>query len=165
MAQEEFCDREYARLVGALTLYTGDADLALDLAQEAFARACQHWHRLEHMDAPGAWLHRVAMNLANAAFRHRRLDRITRVRLASLASTPDPLEPAEVHTVRAAVLGLPQRQRAALVLRYYADLSVDETARHLRCRPGTVRALTHQAVARLRKELDAFGREELLHVT
>jgi DNA-directed RNA polymerase specialized sigma24 family protein len=61
-----------------LTLYTSDRDLAAELAQEALARACRHWRRVQHMDAPGAWLYRVALNLANSAGARRRADRRAR---------------------------------------------------------------------------------------
>jgi DNA-directed RNA polymerase specialized sigma24 family protein len=65
----EFCEAEWPRLVGSLSLYTGDADLAEELAQEAVARVCRHWRRVRTMDAPAAWLHRVARNLAHSHFR------------------------------------------------------------------------------------------------
>jgi RNA polymerase sigma-70 factor, ECF subfamily len=68
----EFCQTEYGRLVGTLTLYTSDPDLAAELAQEALARACRHWRRVRDMDEPGAWLYRVALNLANSTFARRR---------------------------------------------------------------------------------------------
>ncbi|CAN5435410.1 hypothetical protein BH23ACT7_BH23ACT7_03670 [soil metagenome] len=47
-----FCHREHRRLVGALTLYCGDAELARDLAQEALARACRDWSKVSRMAAP-----------------------------------------------------------------------------------------------------------------
>jgi RNA polymerase sigma factor (sigma-70 family) len=56
--------------------------------------------------------------------------------------------------IRAALLKLPPRQRSAVVLRYYGDLSVDETAEVMDCAPGTVKALTSQAMASLRSLLE-----------
>lgn len=58
--QALFCRREHPRLVGAVTLYLGDRDVAEDIAQEALARACAAWGRVRRMRAPGAWVHRVA---------------------------------------------------------------------------------------------------------
>jgi DNA-directed RNA polymerase specialized sigma24 family protein len=126
-ARTRFCIGEYPRLVGALILYTGDRELAVELAQEALARACRHWRRVERMPAPGAWVHRVAINLANSAFARRRAERAVRARLAGL---PDP-EAGEITgpdrlEVRGAVGQLPERQRAAIVLRYFVDLPVRE---------------------------------------
>lgn len=66
-----FCRLEHPRLVGTLGLYTGDADLAEELAQDALLRACRDWDRVRTFAAPGAWVHRVAINLANSAFRSR----------------------------------------------------------------------------------------------
>jgi RNA polymerase sigma factor (sigma-70 family) len=153
---------EYARLLGMLTLYTSDRDLAAELAQEALARACLHWRRVQHMDAPGAWLYRVALNLANSAFARRRAERRARADAALLVSATRPAGPDldDVVTLRQALVGLAPRQRAAVVLRYYADLPVDDVASLMRCRPGTVRALTHQGLQRLRAELAPLELEE-----
>lgn len=141
-----FYGAEFSRLVGALSLYCGDRELAAELAQEAMARACRHWNRVQHFDSPAAWVHRVGINLANNALRGARLRR------RPLAPPPE----GAVHdvgtavAVRAAVASLPRRQRTALVLRYFVDLSVDDVARLMKCSPGTVKALTSQAIAKLR---------------
>jgi RNA polymerase sigma factor (sigma-70 family) len=57
------------------------------------------------------------------------------------------------HTLLPAVLQLPARQRAVLVLRYFEDLSIEETAATLECSVGTVKSQTHRALARLRELL------------
>jgi RNA polymerase sigma factor (sigma-70 family) len=149
--QEAFCEQEYGRLVGSLTLYSGDRELARELAQEALARACAQWPRVSRMAAPGAWVHRVALNLANADWARRRREHAAFVRAAE-ETVGDP-DWSDVFSVRAAVATLPPRQRAALVLRYYADLPVSEVAELMRCREGTVKALTHQAIETLRPKL------------
>lgn len=146
----EFCRSEYPRLVGSLTLYTGSADLALDLTQEALARVCRNWPTVATMEAPGAWAHRVAINLANSTVRRRVIER------RHARRTPDTEQvssedSAETLALRAAVANLPRRQRAAIVLRYWRDLSVDDTAQAMGCAPGTVRALTYQGINRLRE--------------
>ena len=65
--------------------------------------------------------------------------------------------------VRGAVAALPQRQREAVVARYFADLSIAETAKAMRCAPGTVQALTPQAIANLRRAgLDIDTEEEAM---
>jgi len=61
------------------------------------------------------------------------------------------------HTLLPAVLQLPMRQRAVLVLRYFQDLTVDETAEALGCSPGTVKSQTHHALAKVRQLLGEQG--------
>jgi RNA polymerase sigma factor (sigma-70 family) len=163
-ARTRFCIGEYPRLVGALTLYTGERELAVELAQEALARACRHWRRVERMAAPGAWVHRVAINLANSTFARRRAERRVRERLVGLAEPGGAeITGAERLEVRAAVAQLPVRQRAAIVLRYFVDLPVREVADVMGIKEGTVKALTHQAVVNLRRALDMGELREVSH--
>ncbi len=153
-----FCEAEWPRLVGALSLYTGDRDLAQELAQEAVARACRHWSRVREMDAPRAWLHQVARNLAHSHFRRGRARaRAERKRGADRTQVD---EDADAIAIRAAVAALPTRERDVLVLRFYVDCSVRETARMLDCPEGTVKTLTHRAIGRLRAA--GFVDEEIL---
>ncbi len=147
---EAFFRAESGRLLGALTLYTGDRDLAAELVQEAFARAHDRWPHVSGLDSPAAWTYRVAVNLANSHVRRLRYERAARRRAAARLVDP-PAPDAEGPEVRQALLSLPPRQREALVLRFLLDLSVDEAARRMACAPGTVRSLTAQGVARLRE--------------
>jgi RNA polymerase sigma-70 factor (sigma-E family) len=160
---DDFCRREHPRLVGALTLHCGDAHVAAELAQEALARACDRWEQVRGMDAPGAWVHRVALNLASSWFRRRAAERRAAARVA--AGQVEDLGPdrADVLAVRAALAGLPPRQRTALVLRYYSDLSVEQTAGAMGCAPGTVKSLTSQALAALRERAGLTHLEERFH--
>ena len=82
---------------------------------------------------------------------------LAKERGAATGSLPPEQAWVDSIAVREAIVGLPARQRAAVVLRYHADLSVDDTAAVMRCAPGTVKALTHQALERLR---DEFGVDE-----
>lgn len=130
---------------------TGDAHLAEELAQETVARICRDWPRVKAMDAPGAWAHRVAMNLARSHFRRRKLVRRSQARLR-----PD-LEPSDTTgavvvsvALRDAVASLPERQRMAIVLRYFADLSVRDAGQVMGCPQGTIKTLTRQGITRLR---------------
>ena len=144
-----FCRREWPRLVGSLALFTGDRDLAQELAQETLARVCRDWRKVSTLDAPGAWAHRVALNLARSHYRHRAVARRYRGKLAA-SDRIDAPDTATAVAVRQAVATLPVRQRTALVLRYFADLSVAETAAAMRCPEGTVKTLTRAAIASLR---------------
>jgi RNA polymerase sigma-70 factor (ECF subfamily) len=148
----DFCRSEYGRLVVSMSFYTGDRDLAVELTQEALARACRHWGRVERMASPEGWLYRVATNLAKSSFRRRRVDRLAASRAAAVRVV-EGADPAEVLTVRSAVANLPERQRMAIVLRYYADLPVKDVASVMGVQEGTVKALTSQAMGRLRVAL------------
>lgn len=149
-AAEEFCRRIRPRLVGALSLYCGDVQVAEDTTQEALARVWDRWDELSQMTSPAGWAYRVAINLANSWFRRVRARR-NRERRASQERVRAPRGGvAEALVVRQAVAGLPRRQREAVVLRYFEDLSVRETVRLMGCAEGTVKALSHQAVSTLR---------------
>ena len=148
---DSLCRAEWPRLVGSLTLVTGDADLATDLAQEALARLCRDWPAVSRMDAPGAWAHLVAMNLARSHFRRRAVARRRASQLEpwAMRGSADHDDTTTI-AVRAAVAQLPERERIVIALRYFADLSVQETAHAMRCPEGTVKTLTRRAVHALR---------------
>lgn len=152
-----FYAAEFPRLAGALSLYCGDRELAAELAQDAMAQACRHWQRIRHFDSPAAWVHRVGMNLANSAHRRTLLHRKAPSSSPSSSGTGDP---GTVLAVRAAVSRLPQRQKAAVVLRYFVDLPVEEVAALMKCSPGTVKALTSQGIANLRRSGALSDEEE-----
>lgn len=149
---DRMCRDEYARIVRTAYLITGDREEAVDLAQEAFSRAYERWKVVSQLDRPGAWVQRVVANLSLSWRRRRRL--LGRVPIPPPDPTAGPggtdMELLE------ALTSLTPAQRAAIVLRYYADQPVEQVARALGKRPGTIRALTSQGLARLRE----FLREE-----
>jgi RNA polymerase sigma-70 factor, ECF subfamily len=150
-----FCASEHPRLVGALSLYCGDSDVAEELAQDALSRAWRDWSRVRRLVSPGAWVHRVAINLAHSHFRRKKAEARARRRLHS--TTKEPQHIGQDHTtaiaIRQAVASLPQRQRTALVLRYYLDFSVSQVALVMDCPEGTVKTLTSKAITSLRRAL------------
>ncbi|MEX2621103.1 MAG: SigE family RNA polymerase sigma factor [Egibacteraceae bacterium] len=148
----EFASREYPRLVGALSLHCRDRHVAEELAQEALVRAADRWTRVSAMAAPGAWVHRVGVNLATSWLRRRQAERRAHARAGTGGGPPVP-DPTDAIAVREAVLGLPARQRTVLGLRYYADLSVAETAAVMGLSEDAVKAHTRRAVAALRAHL------------
>lgn len=147
-----FCRRVHPALVGAVGLHCGDRSVAEEVAQEALARAWERWEAVQRMDSPEAWVYRVAFNLATSRFRRRAAERRALDRLGPRAA-PVAHDEADRLAVRAAVASLPNRQRQALVLRYFADLPVDEVAAVMRCAPGTVKSLTSRAIDGLRLQL------------
>jgi RNA polymerase sigma-70 factor (ECF subfamily) len=125
-------------------------------------RLLDRWGQVQELRSPAAWAHRVAINLANSRFRRLRAERRARQRLeghavrehsAGMHGSADMhgVDMAAHIAVREAVSRLPKRQRTALVLRYYADLPVDEVAALMQCAPGTVKSLTHHAIGALRQ--------------
>lgn len=151
----DFCQIQYPRLVGTLALYCGDRLVAEELAQETLARACAQWVHVSEMSAPAGWTHRVAINLANSRFRRLAAERRAHDRAQGrLHAADDAADPADAVAIRTAVSRLPVRQRTALVLRYYADLPVEQVADHLHVTAGAVHQLTHRALETLRSTFD-----------
>jgi RNA polymerase sigma-70 factor (ECF subfamily) len=144
-AFEDFWRRHYVTVARAASAITGNVEDGAEVAQEAFARAYQRWSRVSSLDRPDAWVQRVAVNLSISTLRRH-------ARAAAIPTTdqavPAPTEPDD--DLLLALRALSPHQRAVVVLRYYLDMSVDDVARVLGKRPGTVRALTHQAMSRLR---------------
>lgn len=146
-----FCSIEHPRLVGALSLYCGNREVAEDVAQEALSRACARWATVRQMAAPGAWVYRVAVNLANSHFRRARAG--AGALLRHRRPVIDQRDPTDAIAVRHAVSRLPKRQRQAIMLRFFLDLSVDETASAMATTGSSVRSLTHRAMRSLRENL------------
>lgn len=144
-----FCSQIRAGLVGALALYCGDRAVAEELAQEALVRTWERWDRI---DAPRAFTYHVAFNLARSSLRRRGAERRAKARLQSRTLTvADPQDSATAIAVEQAVRALPERQRRAIVARFYADMTVAEASVAMGCAHGTVKALTSQAIANLRR--------------
>ena len=133
-------------------LLTGDRALAEDLVQEAFLRFVGRLHHLRDPEAFDAYLRRTIVNLSKDTFRRRALERsyVERRTAEVREEGHTDRDVAAYESMRAALLSLPQRQRAAIVLRYYEDLHESEIADLLRCRPATVRSLVARGLEALR---------------
>lgn len=146
-----FFAREYPRLVTLLTAVTGRRAVAEEIAQEAMLRAHQRWNRVSRYDLPGAWLRRVALNLAG----HQRSRGRTEDRTLRRLSDQRPPPPTEVDDdFWAVVRGLPPRQAAAVTLFYLEDRPVAEVAAILGCAEGTAKAHLHKGRAALARLLE-----------
>lgn len=148
------CEREFPRVVGALTLWCGDRAVAEEVTSEAFARAYRDWHRVRHLDAPGAWVQRVAMNLARSTFRRRQAEwRANRRAQAAVGDRHRDPDAAAVVAVRDALQRLSADHRTVLVLRHYLEMSVPEVAETMGRSTTAVTSLAHRAAAALAVEL------------
>ncbi|HEY4024727.1 MAG TPA: SigE family RNA polymerase sigma factor [Pseudonocardiaceae bacterium] len=143
----DFVESHAAPLHRAAYLLCGDWHLANDLVQETLVRALRHWRRVQRADNPTAYVRRIMVNEFKRHWRrHRDLpvhsdsDRIEVI-------VPDVSdEVVNRADLLRALLSLPARQRATVVLRYLEGMSERETAAVLRCSEGTVKSQTFRAL-------------------
>ena len=119
----------YAPMVRLAHLITGSSAVAPDLVQDAFLKVAP---RLAHLESPPAYLRTVVVNECRGWLRRQAVERRHQ-------RPPEPVLviPPDVDEVWSALDRLTDRQRAAIVLRFYEDLSFDDIARVLDCRLGT----------------------------
>lgn len=152
---DEFVAGGSARLLRSAYLLTGDRDVSEDLLQVALVRTARRWEVAR--DSPHAYAHRVLVNLLHDRRRHlsRRISEQPlgplEERLGAVADSTEGL------IDRVAMIGalrrLPVRQREVVVLRFFADLSVSETAAAIGSSEGTVKTHTSRALLALRAAL------------
>ncbi|MEU4567116.1 SigE family RNA polymerase sigma factor [Micromonospora sp. NPDC023956] len=144
-------------------LLTGDHHLAEDLVQQTFLSVAGRWERLAAGGDPDAYVRKVLYHQHVSWWRRAR--RITQVSLTGVdRPLPDRTDQVGVTVaVQQALARLGPRQRAALVLRYFEDLTEAETAEVLGCGVGTVKSQVRDGLARLRTLAPELA--ELLEVT
>ncbi|MCW2542780.1 MAG: polymerase, sigma-24 subunit, subfamily [Frankiales bacterium] len=132
-------------------LLTGNRADAEDLLQTALAKTFLSWDRIRDKEALDGYVRRVMVNTQTSFWRRLRPE-------SPYDELPDPGEPdrtahSDLHdALWTALGGLPPRQRAAVVLRYYEDLSEAETAQVLGVSVGTVKSTTSRALTKLRDQ-------------
>ena len=136
---------QFASLMRIGFCLTGSNEVAEDLVYDTFVRCST---RLASLDEPGAYLRAALVNACRSY--HRR--RLLALRVGADRESSEEL-PGELAELRDVLLGLPLRQRSAIVLRYLVDLDDAEIAEALGCRRATIRSLIHRGLARLRKDL------------
>jgi RNA polymerase sigma-70 factor (sigma-E family) len=150
---EEFVAREQAALLRLAVLLAGDRGHAEDLVQTALLKSYRHWGRVTRGGDPTAYVRRVLVT-THTSWR-RRLATSEQV-LETLPDRADPSAPREDdEELRTALRALPPRMRTAVVLRFYADLSEQQTAAAMGCSASTVNTQTARGLARLRELLAA----------
>jgi RNA polymerase sigma-70 factor (sigma-E family) len=157
-----FAQGARARLRRTAYLMCGDWERASDHVQEALIRVYVAWPRLERAGREHAYARRAVVSVV---LDHARRRSSTEVVTETDTERPAPDDVAELVTARAvlmeALAALPPRQRACVVLRYFEDLSVADTAATLRCSQGTVKSQTARALDTLRSTLNRSPLGEL----
>lgn len=146
---DAFVHAQSASLFRTAYLMAGDYQRAEDLLQTTLVRVYQRWSRIDAMERPGAYARQILVNQAVSWWRRRSSHEaiLTPGDEPSWAGHADVV--VEHERVWKAVLTLPPRQRAVMVLRYYEDLSEADIAATLNMAPGTVKSHSHAASQRL----------------
>lgn len=156
--EEEFHDFVVARwdsLLRTAFLLTGDRGHAEDLVQQTLVIVHRKWTHIHRADAPVAYARAVLVNQAKSRWRRRRVTEL-------LTDDPPPAPTPDAYAdydrkdeLWRALQHLPPRMRAAVVLRYFNDLTEADAARTLGCSIGSVKSQTSRGLSRLRDVLDA----------
>jgi RNA polymerase sigma-70 factor (sigma-E family) len=152
----EFTHARWPRLVRLGYGLTGDPALAEDLAQTALAKAFASWPRVRRAGNPDAYVRRIMVNANGSRFRKRRV--CEQFMDLPLDTVPHPADATRQQDDRsalmAALMSLPQGQRAVVVLRYWMDMTETEVAATLGCSVGNVKSQASRALAKLRLSPD-----------
>jgi RNA polymerase sigma factor (sigma-70 family) len=143
-AFEDLYRSEWASLVRLALIMTGSREVAEDLVHDEFVRFAAGRRGAV---SRSAYLRASVVNLVHDRYRRRRVEHVHRG--ASPTAWTDP----EIDETWFALQSLPERYRAALTLRFYADLTVPEVAALLGCRTGTAKSLIHRGLRLLKENL------------
>jgi RNA polymerase sigma-70 factor (sigma-E family) len=154
MTFEEFAAARLPALLRYSALLASDAELARDLVQEVLARAIGRWARIASVEDPYAYVRAMVTNEYLSLLRRRRV-RTVPLTYDALAgprapAEPDPADRIDQDDLWRRLTGLPRKQRAVVVLRYYEGLTDAEIADVLGCGASTVRSHAARALATLR---------------
>ncbi len=162
-AFEQFIKRHQDRIYRLASVNAYATADAADITQEVFLRAFTGMTRFAFRAAPFTWLFKTTKNVCKEFNRKRR-------ELPLPENAPEAAEyktgetamalDETIKKVRDIVARLPERQRDVVLLRVFEELSVEATAKAMHCRPGTVKALLHKALQRMRKT-DGLSIEEM----
>lgn len=134
-------------------LLTGNRADAEDLLQTALAKTYLAWDRVRDREALDGYVRRTMVNTQTSFWRRRRVAEYPVPELPEHDGGRDATADADLHdAIWTALAGLPRRQRAMVVLRYYEDLSEAETAAVLGISVGTVKSTTSRALTKLRED-------------
>ena len=158
-------DRHYGDMCSLAYVILGDAALAEEIVMEALVKTFSGWGRIRDVGRADAYLRRAVVNLCRSKIRRKSIEaRVNAVsyRRAERIEPEWDLERRETtRVVWNAVLQLPERQRACVVLRYYSDLPEAQIAETLQCSVGTVKSQLSKARAKLEKVLGVVLMEDM----
>ena len=157
---KEFFMAESAALARLGTFLTGDPERGADLAQEALVRTYQHWGRIKE-DDPAPYARRILVNLVRSAHRRRLLERRHPPRPSTVAASRSG-DVDEWMRVSEALKALPPMRRAAVILRFYEDMTEAQIAETLNRPLGTIKSDIHRGLAALRPLLTEENARERL---
>lgn len=165
-AFRRFAADSAVRLGRLAYLLCGDRHFAEDLVQICLVRMYRAWPRIWPLDAPVSYARKVMLRCW--LNEQRKPWRRSELHDGTVPDQPDdsadPIHAIGSHQLkeqlRAALATVPARQRAAIVLRYWSELSVAETAASLGCSEGTVKSQTARGLAALRKAMAGLGMNE-----
>lgn len=156
-AVAELFDRHYASMCRLAYVILGDAARAEEIVMEALLKTFTGWGRLRDVERADAYLRRAVVNLCRTRIRRKaveaRVNAAIHHRDERKAPNWDPERHETSRIVWQAVTGLPERQRAAVVLRYFEDLPEAEIADVLQCSVGTVKSQLSKARSKLESVL------------
>jgi RNA polymerase sigma-70 factor (sigma-E family) len=135
-------------------LLTGERTLAEDLVQDAFVKVLGRFHDLRNREAFWWYLRRTIVNLSTSHFRRRRVERAWLERQPPQEAASFPPDLGDRERLREALMSLRPEQRAAIVLRFYEDLSEADTAEALGMPLGTVKSTVSRGLDRLRRQVE-----------
>jgi RNA polymerase sigma-70 factor (sigma-E family) len=151
----EFMHARWPAMVRLAYGLTGDQGHAEDVAQAAFARAYASWPRVRRSGDPDAYVRQIVINENRNRFRKRRVaEHLTDSALIDVPWTDATRDYDERSALMTALQRLGPRQRAVIVLRYWLDLTEQETAATLNCSVGTVKSQASRALAALRQNAE-----------
>jgi RNA polymerase sigma-70 factor (sigma-E family) len=153
----EFVSARGRALLRSAYLLTGNQADAEDLVQSALAKTYQAWDRIEDRNALDGYVRRAMVNTQISWWRRRRVDEYPTDEIPDQPAA-DTSGNSELHdTLQRAIDRLPQRMRAAVVLRYFEDMTEAEVADILGVSQGTVKSTVSRAVAKLRTDADLLA--------
>jgi RNA polymerase sigma-70 factor (sigma-E family) len=135
-------------------MLTGNRADAEDLVQAALAKTYLAWDKINDHAALDAYVRRAMVNTHISWWRHRKLDEYPTDELPDLAVADHARDSDLAEVVRRALNRLPARMRAAVMLRYFEDMTEPEIAALLGVSPGTVKSTVSRAVAKLRVDTE-----------
>lgn len=155
-AQDEFTEfmlGNWSQLFRLAFVLTGDRGLAEDLVQATLAKVYAAWPRVVRAGNVNAYVRKVLINSSRDSFRRRRGREVLTEIIPDTWDNTGRRRPADLEIradMLAALMSLPAKQRAAVVMRYWLDMPESEVAQVLGCSVGTVKSQAFHALAKLR---------------